>query len=87
MEEVQGSRLTAEWPLGVLTCTSESTMSWGIWTVISTSPLLVLFQEAESSGPWIAGGVFILLQFLYVFPWAMLQNILSQCYLQLCLYS
>ena len=87
MEEGQGSRLTAEWPLGVLTYTSESTMSWGIWTVISTSPLLVLLQEAETSGPWIAGGDVRLLQFLYVFPCAMLQNILSQCYLQLCLYS
>ena len=87
MEEVQGSMLTAEWPLGVLTYTSELTVSWGIWTVISTSPLLVPFQEAEISGPWIAGGVVMLLQFLYVFPWAMLQNILGQCYLKLCLYS
>ena len=49
--------LTAEWPLGVLTYTSELTVSWGIRTVISTSSLLVLFQEAETSGPWIAGGV------------------------------
>ena len=73
--------LTAEWPLGVLTYTSESTVSWGIQTVISTSPLLVLLQEAETSGPWIAGGVVRLLQVLYVFPCAMLQNILSQCYL------
>ena len=77
VEEVQGSRLTAEWPLGVLTYTSELTMSWGIWTVISTSPLLVLLLEADSSGTWITGGVVRLLQFLYVFPWAMLQNILS----------
>ena len=60
MEEVQGSRLTAEWPLGVLTYTSELTMSWGIWTVISTS-LLVLPQEGETSGPWMAGGVVRLL--------------------------
>ena len=87
VEEVQGSRLTAEWPLGVLTYTSESTMSWGIQTVISTSPLLVLLQEAETSGPWMAGGVVRLLQFLYVFPWAMLQNTLNQCYLQLCFCS
>ena len=85
VEEVQGSMLTAEWPLGVLIYTSESTVSWDIWTVISTS-LHVLLQEAETSGPWIAGRVFRLLQFLYVFPWAMLQNILGQCYLQLCLY-
>ena len=56
-------------------------MSWGIWTVISTSPLLVLLQEAETSDPWIARGVVRLLQVLYVFPYAMLQNILSQCYL------
>ena len=67
VEEVQGSMLTAEWPLGVLTYTSELIVSWGIQTVISTSPLLVLFQEAETSGPWIAGGVVRLLQFLYVF--------------------
>ena len=87
VEEVQGSMLTAEWPLGVLTYTSELTVSWGIQTVISTSPLLVLLQEAETSGPWIAGGVVRLLQFLYVFPCAMLQNILGQCYLQLFLYS
>ena len=87
VEEVQGSRLTAEWPLGVLTYTSEWTMSWVIQTVISTSPLLVLLQEAETSGTCIAEGVVRLLQFLYVFLWAMLQNILSQCYLQLCLYS
>ena len=66
--------LTAEWPLGVLTYTSESTVSWGIWTVISTSPLLVLLQEAETSGPWIAGGVVRLLQVLYIFPCAMLQK-------------
>ena len=83
VEEVQGSILTAEWPLGVLTYTSESTVSWGIRTVISTSPLLVLLQEAETSGPWIAGGVVRLLHFLYVFPCAMLQNTLGQCYLQL----
>ena len=79
--------LTTEWPLGVLTYTPELTVSWGIQTVISTSPLLVLLQEADTSGPWIAGGVVRLLQFLYVFPCAMLQNILGQCYLKLCLYS
>ena len=49
----------------------------GIWTVISTSPWLVLFQEAKTSCSWMAGGVVKLLQFLYVFPWAMLQNILN----------
>ena len=81
VEEVQRSMLTAEWPLGVLTYTSELTVSWGIWTVTSTSPLLVLLQEADTSGPWIAGGVVRLLQFLYVFPCVTLQNILSQCYL------
>ena len=55
VEEVHGSMLTAEWPLGVLICISESTVSWGIQTVISTSLLLVLLQEAETSGPWMAG--------------------------------
>ena len=30
VDEVQGSIVTAEWPLGVLTYTSESTVSWGI---------------------------------------------------------
>ena len=30
VDEVQGSMVTAEWPLGVLTYTSESTVSWGI---------------------------------------------------------
>ena len=83
VEEVQGSMLTAEWPQGVLTYTSELTVSWDIWTVMSTSPQLVLFQEADTSGPWIAGRGVRLLQFLYVFPWAMLQNILNQCYLEL----
>ena len=87
MEEVHRSILTAEWPLGVLTYTSELTVSWGIWTVITTSPLPVLLQEADTSGPWMAGGVVRLLQFLYVFPWAMVQNILNQYYLKLCLYS
>ena len=29
VEEVQGSMLTAEWPLGILTYTSELTVSWG----------------------------------------------------------
>ena len=60
VEAVEGSMLTAEWPLGVLTYTSELTVSWGIWTVISTS-LLVLLTEADTSGSWIAGGVVRLL--------------------------
>ena len=81
VDEVQGSMVTAEWPLGVLTYTSESTVSCGIWTVMRTSPLLVLLQVADTSGPWMAGGVVRLLQFLYTFPWAMLQNILYQYYL------
>ena len=81
VDEVQGSMVTAEWPLGVLTYTSESTMSWGIQTVMRTSPLLVLLQVADTSGPWMAGGVVRLLQFLYTFPWAMLQNTLYQYYL------
>ena len=76
VDEVQGSMVTAEWPLGVLTYTLESTVSCGIWTVRRTSPLLVLLQVADTSGPWMAGGVVRLLQFLYTFPWAMLQNIL-----------
>ena len=63
--------------------TSELTVSLGIWTVMSISPQLVLFQEADTSGPWIAGGVVRLLLFLYVFPWAMLQDVLNQCYLEL----
>ena len=81
VDEVQGSMVTAEWPLGVLTYTSESTVSCGIWTVMRTSPLHVLLQVADTSGPWMAGGVVRLLQFLYTFPWAMLQNILYQYYL------
>ena len=40
VDEVQGSMVTAEWPLGVLTYTSESTVSCGIQTVMRTSPLL-----------------------------------------------
>ena len=44
--------VTAEWPLGVLTYTLESTVSCGIWTVMRTSPLLVLLQVADTSGPW-----------------------------------
>ena len=74
MDEVQGSMVTAEWPPGVLTYTSESTVSCGIQTVMRTSPLHVLLQVADTSGPWIAGGVLRLLLFLYIFPWAMLQN-------------
>ena len=81
VDEVQGSMVTAEWPLGVLTYTSESTVSCGIWTVIRTSPLHVLLQVADTSGPWMAGGVVRLLLFLYTFLWAMLQNILYQYYL------
>ena len=81
VDEVQGSMVTAEWPLGVLTYTSESTVSCSIQTVMRTSPLLVLLQVADTSGPWMAGGVVRLLQFLYTFPWAMLQNILYQYYL------
>ena len=81
MDEVQGSMVTAEWPLGVLTYTSESTVSSGIQTVMRTSPLHVLLQVADTSGPWMAGGVVRLLLFLYIFPWAMLQNILYQYYL------
>ena len=81
MDEVQGSMVTAEWPLGVLTYTSESTVSSGIWTVMRTSPLHVPLQVADTSGPWMAGGVVRLLLFLYIFPWAMLQNILYQYYL------
>ena len=81
VDEVQGSMITAEWPLGVLTYTSESTVSCSIWTVMRTSPLLVLLQVADTSGPWMAEGVVRLLQFLYTFPWAMLQNILYQYYL------
>ena len=74
VDEVQGSMVTAEWPPGVLTYTSESTVSCGIQTVMRTSPLHVLLQVADTSGPWIAGGVLRLLLFLYIFPWAMLQN-------------
>ena len=59
--------VTAEWPLGVLTYTSESTVSCGIWTVMRTSPLHVLFQVADTSGPWMAGGVVRLLQFSVYF--------------------
>ena len=81
VDEVQGSMVTAEWPLGVLTHTSESTVSCGIWTVMRISPLHVLLQVADTSGPWMAGGVVRLLLFLYIFPWAMLQNILYQYYL------
>ena len=81
VDEVQGSMVTAEWPLGVLTYTSESTVSSGIRTVMRTSPLHVLLQVADTSGPWMAGGVVRLLLFLYIFPWAMLQNILYQYYL------
>ena len=81
MDEVQGSMVTAEWPLGVLTYTSESTVSSGIQTVMRTSPLHVLLQVADTSGPWMAGGVVRLLLFLYIFPWAMLQNILYQYFL------
>ena len=81
MDEVQGSMVTAEWPLGVLTYTSESTVSCGIQTVMRTSPLHVLLQVDDTSGPWMAGGVVRVLQFLYTFPWAMLQNILYQYYL------
>ena len=54
VDEVQGSIVTAEWPLGVLTYTSESTVSWGIQTVMRTSPLLVLLQVTDTSGPWMA---------------------------------
>ena len=79
--------VTAEWPLGVLTYTSESTVSCGIWTVMRTSPLHVLLQVADTSGPWMAGGVVRLLLFLYTFPWAMLQNILYQYYLTFWLYK
>ena len=50
---------------------------------MSISPRLVLFQGADTSGPWIPGGVVRLLLFLYVFPWAMLQDVLNQCYLEL----
>ena len=57
VDEVQGSKVTAEWPLGVLTYTSESTVSSGIRTVMRTSPLHVLLQVADTSGPWMAGGV------------------------------
>ena len=81
VDEVQGSMVTAEWPLGVVTYTSESAVSCGIQTVMRTSPLLVLLQVADTSGPWMAGGVVRLLQFLYTFTWAMLQNILYQYYL------
>ena len=73
--------VTAEYPLGVLTYTSESTVSCGIQTVMRTSPLHVLLQVADTSRSWMAGGVVRLLQFLYTFPWAMLQNILYQYYL------
>ena len=81
VDEVQGSMVTAEWPLGVLTYTSKSTVSSGIWTVMRTAALHVLLQVADTSGPWMAGGVVRLLLFLYIFPWAMLQNILYQYYL------
>ena len=77
----QGGLVTAEWPLGVLTYTSESTVPCGIRTVMRTSPLHVLLQVADTSGPWMAGGVVRLLLFLYTFPWAMLQYILYQYYL------
>ena len=77
----------AEWPLGVLTYTSESIVSCGIWMVMRTSPLHVLLQVADTSGSWMAGGVVRWLQFLYTFPWAMLQNILYQYYLTFGLYK
>ena len=67
VDEVQGPMVTAEWPLGVLTYTSESTVSCGIQTVMRTSPLHVLLKVADTSGPWMAGGVVRLLLFLYTF--------------------
>ena len=38
-------------------------MSSGIRTVMRTSPLHVLLQVADTSGPWMAGGVVRLLLF------------------------
>ena len=61
MEEVQGSMLTAEWPLGVLTYTSELTVLGHLdcHQHISACPS----PRGRNFWSWIAGGVVRLLQF------------------------